>query len=104
VVAIVATLVTLKLTAAPAHLTASESARPPPPLPGQVTTVPAGVLDQAQPRTGCHPRWRQVPAGGPPLTIDGKPGIVFVSEESCPFLRGRALVARCRALVPLSAP
>src|SRR5213080_4364577 len=47
VVAIVATLVTLKLTAAPAHLTASESA--PAAVIRQVTTVPAGVLDQASP-------------------------------------------------------
>jgi hypothetical protein len=83
VVAIVATLVTLKLTAAPAHLTASESAAPAA-VTRQVTTVPAGVLDQASPGQVATPL-RQVPAGGPPLTIDGKPGIVFVSEESCPF-------------------
>ena len=83
VVAIVATLVTLKLTAAPAHLTASESAAPAG-VTRQVTTVPAGVLDQASPGQVAT-ALRQVPAGGPPLTIDGKPGIVFVSEESCPF-------------------
>jgi len=28
---------------------------------------------------------QKVAAPGPPLTIDGKPAIVFVSEESCPF-------------------
>ena len=28
---------------------------------------------------------QQVAAPGPPLAIDGKPAIVFVSEESCPF-------------------
>ena len=83
VVAIVATLVTLKLTAAPAHLTASESAAPAA-VTQQVTTVPAGVLDQASPGQLATPL-RQVPAERPPLTIDGKPGIVFVSEESCPF-------------------
>ena len=49
-----------------------------------MTTVPAGVLDQASPGQVAT-ALRQVPAGGPPLTIDGKPGIVFVSEESCPF-------------------
>jgi hypothetical protein len=84
VVAIVATLVTLKLTAAPAHLTASESAAPAAVTRQVTTTVPAGVLDQASPGQVATPL-RQVPAGGPPLTIDGKPGIVFVSEESCPF-------------------
>jgi hypothetical protein len=83
VLAIVATLVTLKLTAAPAHLVASESAAPAA-ITRQVTTVPAGVLAQASPGRVATPL-RQVPAGGPPLTTDGKPAIVFVSEESCPF-------------------
>ena len=82
-VAIVATLVTLKLTATPAHLTASESAAPAA-VTRQVTTVPAGVLDQASPGQVAT-ALRQVPAAGPPLTVDGKPVIVFVSEESCPF-------------------
>ena len=58
------------------------------------TPAPAGVVTQAtslsstllsgigtgQPITAL----KTVP-GAPPLTIDGKPGIVFVSEESCPF-------------------
>ena len=62
VVAIVATLVTLKLTAAPTHLTASESAAPAA-VTRQVTTVPAGVLDQASPGQVAT-ALRQVPAGG----------------------------------------
>src|SRR6185503_4068090 len=81
VVATVATLVTLKLTAAPAHLVASESDAPAA-VARQVTTVPAGVLDRASPARVATPL-RQVPGAGPPLVVDGKPAIVFVSEESC---------------------
>jgi len=84
VVATVATLVTIKLTATPAHLVASESAAPAT-VARQVTTVPADLLAQASPGRVATPL-RQVPGAGlPPLTIDGKPAIVFVSEESCPF-------------------
>jgi hypothetical protein len=83
VVATVATLVTLKLTAAPARLVASESAAPAA-VARQVATVPAGVLDRASPARVATPL-RQVPGAGPPLAVDGKPAIVFVSEESCPF-------------------
>ncbi len=83
VVATVATLVTLKLTATPAHLVASESAAPAA-VARQVATVPAGVLDRASPARVATPL-RQVPGAGPPLAVDGKPAIVFVSEESCPF-------------------
>jgi hypothetical protein len=49
----------------------------------QVTNLTPGVLSQiggGQAATSLQP----VHAGSP-LTIDGKPGIVFVSEESCPF-------------------
>src|SRR5436190_2386751 len=81
VVAIVATLVTLKLTATPTHLTASESAAPAA-VTRQVTTVPAGVLDQASPGQVAT-ALRQVPAGGSALTIGGKPGSGVGSEESC---------------------
>ena len=50
----------------------------------QVTTVPDTALTRVsagQPATALQ----AVPAAGPPLTIDGKPAIVFISEESCPF-------------------
>ena len=46
--------------------------------------MPAGVVAQASPGPGRHPA-AAGPGRGPPLTVDGKPGIVFVSEESCPF-------------------
>jgi Domain of unknown function (DUF929) len=83
VVAIVATLVTVSLTATPAHLTASESAAPAAVV-RQVTNVPASVLTQVSPGRVATPL-HQVTASGPPLTAGGKPVIEFVSEESCPF-------------------
>ena len=83
VVAAVVTLVTVKLTATPAHVTASESAASAAVV-RQVTSVPDGLLAQASPGAVAT-SLQKVPASGPPLTIDGKPGIVFVSEESCPF-------------------
>jgi hypothetical protein len=83
VVAAVATLVTVKLTASPAHLTASESAAPGAVV-RQVTSVPSSLLTQVSPGRVATPL-HQVAASGPPLTIGGKPAIEFVSEESCPF-------------------
>ena len=83
VMAAVVTLVTVKLTATPAHLVASESAAPAAVV-RQVTSVPDGLLTQARPGAVAA-SLQKVPASGPPLTIGGKPAIVFVSEESCPF-------------------
>ncbi len=83
VLAIVVALVTVKLTAAPVHLVASESPASAAVV-AQVSTVPAAVLASVNPGlaiTSLEP----VKTSGPPLTIDGKPAIVFVSEESCPF-------------------
>jgi hypothetical protein len=62
--------------------TASESAASPAVV-NEATTVPRGVLTQvgeSRQATGLQPV-----RNGSPLTIDSKPGIVFVSEESCPF-------------------
>jgi hypothetical protein len=50
----------------------------------QATTVPFGLLKRVSPGQAATPLQR-VAAPGPPLTVDGKPAIVFVSEESCPF-------------------
>ena len=83
VVAAAATLVTVSLTKSPAHLTASESAAPAAVV-RQVAAVPDGVLTQVSPGRVATPL-RQVASSGPPLTVNGKPAIVFVSEESCPF-------------------
>jgi hypothetical protein len=83
VLAIVVTLVAVKLTSTPAHLTASESAAPAA-IVRQVTTVPGAVLAGVSPGQAATPL-QKVKASGPPLTIGGRPAIVFVSEESCPF-------------------
>ena len=83
VLAIVVALVTVKLTAGPTYLVASEAPASAAVV-RQVSTVPAAVLasvDPGQAVTSLEP----VKTSGPPLTIGGKPAIVFVSEESCPF-------------------
>jgi hypothetical protein len=83
VLAIVAVLVAVKLTSSPAHRAASESAAPAT-LVRQVTSVPAATL--AQVNAGQMTTVPQtVRAPGPLLRLDGKPAIIFVSEESCPF-------------------
>ena len=83
VLATAATLVTVSLTRSPAHLTASESAAPAA-VARQVTSVPAATLTRVSPGRVVTPL-HQVASPGPPLTVNGKPAIVFVSEESCPF-------------------
>jgi hypothetical protein len=83
VLAAVVALVTVKLTATPARPVASES-QASPAVVRQVTTVPATALARMSPGQGITPL-QPVRTSGPPLTIGGKPTIVFVSEESCPF-------------------
>ena len=83
VLAIVVALVAVKLTASPAHRTASESIAPAA-LVRQVITVPAAALAGVSPGQATT-LLQQVKTPGPRLTLDGKPAIVFVSEESCPF-------------------
>jgi len=83
VLAVVVTLVAVKLTSTPARLVASES-RASAVVVRQVTTVPAAVLTKVSPGQAITPL-QTVKASGPPLTVGGKPAIVFVSEESCPF-------------------
>jgi hypothetical protein len=83
VLAVVVTLVAVKLTSTPARLVASES-QASAVVVKQVTAVPAGVLTGVSPGHAITPL-QTVKTSGPPLTISGKPAIVFVSEESCPF-------------------
>jgi hypothetical protein len=83
VLGIVAALVAVKLTANPAHPAASESAAPAAVV-RQVTSVPVALLTKVNPGQVATPL-QKVKTSGPPLTIDGKLAIVFVSEESCPF-------------------
>ena len=81
VIAVVVALVAVKLTS-PTPV-ASESPAPPG-LARQATTVPAAVLSQVKAGEAATPL-QATRRSGAPLTIGGKPAIVFVSEESCPF-------------------
>jgi hypothetical protein len=81
VLAVVGALVGVSLFTA--HPAASES-RAASVVVHQATTVPLAVLTRVSTAQAATPL-RKVAAAGPPLTIDGKPAVVFVSEESCPF-------------------
>jgi len=81
VLAIVVGLVTVKLTAGSAA--ASETLAPQR-VERQVSTVPVAVLARVH-GGGTLTRLQVTKAPGPILRIGGKPAIVFVSEESCPF-------------------
>jgi hypothetical protein len=83
VLAVVVALVAIKLTSAPARAVATESAASSV-IARQVTTVPASVLTGVSSGQVITPL-QAVQRSGPPLTVSGKPVIVFVSEESCPF-------------------
>jgi Domain of unknown function (DUF929) len=83
VLAVVVALVVVKVTSPPARPVASES-QASAAVVRQVTGVPAAMLTRVGPGQAVIPL-RTVTRSGPPLTIGGKPAIVFVSEESCPF-------------------
>jgi Domain of unknown function (DUF929) len=83
VVGFVVALVGVNLTSTPARLVASES-QAPSAVVRQVTTVPGAVLARVSPGQAVTPL-QTVKTSDPLLTIGGKPSIVFVSEESCPF-------------------
>ena len=83
VLAVAVALVAIKLTSAPARPVAIESAASSV-IVRQVTTVPAAVLTGVSSGQVITPL-QAVQRSGPPLTVGGKPAIVFVSEESCPF-------------------
>jgi hypothetical protein len=83
VLGVVVALVVVKVTSTPAHPVASES-QASSVVVRQVTSVPAAVLTRVGPGQEITPL-QTVKTAGPPLTIGGKPAIVFVSEESCPF-------------------
>jgi hypothetical protein len=83
VLAVVVTLAAVKLTASPTRPVASES-QASSVVVRQITSVPAAVLTRASPGQEITPL-QAVRTSGPPMTIGGKPAIVFISEESCPF-------------------
>jgi hypothetical protein len=84
VLAIVAALVAVKLSSSPAAAATASESLASPAVARQVSTVPPAVLSQVRPGQVAAPL-QKVKAAGSPLIIGGKPAIVFVSEESCPF-------------------
>jgi hypothetical protein len=84
VLAVVGALFAVKLSSAPATAATASESPASSVVVRQVTTVPAAVLTRVNPGQAATPL-QAVQAAGPPLTIGGKPAIVFVSEESCPF-------------------
>ena len=80
VLAIVVALVAVKLTTGSAAASETLAAQR---VVGQVSAVPAAAL--ARVHAGTVTPLEPVKAAGPALRIDGRPAIVFVSEESCPF-------------------
>ena len=82
VLAIVVGFVAIKLTSGTAA--AASEAPAPQNVVSQVTTVPAAALARVR-SGGTVTPMQTVKAPGPVLSIAGKPAIVFVSEESCPF-------------------
>jgi len=84
VLAIIGVLVAVKLSSGPASAATASESLASSAVVRQVSSIPAAVLasvDPGQTVTSLEP----VKTSGPPLTIGGKPAIVFVSEESCPF-------------------
>jgi len=82
VLAIVVGFLAVKLTSGTAA--AARESPAPQNVVSQVTNVPAAVLAHVRGGRTVTPL-QTVKAPGPVLTIAGKPAIVFVSEESCPF-------------------
>lgn len=82
VLAIVVGFAAIKLTSGAA--TAARESPAPPGIVSQVTTVPQTVLARVR-GSGTVTSLQTVKAPGPVLDVHGKPAVVFVSEESCPF-------------------
>jgi hypothetical protein len=80
VVAVVLSLVAVSLASGGS---AASEAGTPPGVAAAVTSVPLTTLARVGSGQSATPL--QPTGGGPPLTIDGKPVVLFVSEESCPF-------------------
>jgi hypothetical protein len=84
VLAIIVALVVVKLASPASPASAGTESPASPRVVTQATTIPASVLAQVRPGRAVTPL-QAVKTAGPPLTIGGKPAVVFVSEESCPF-------------------
>jgi hypothetical protein len=83
VLAVIAGLVVASLSSGGASAAAGDVGRAPTSVVTKVTTLTPTVLSTIGASQAATPL-QPVPAGAP-LSIDGKPGVVFVSEESCPY-------------------
>jgi hypothetical protein len=81
VLGVVALLIGVQSLAAPAAVGESQA---PSAVVRQATSVPLSVLTRASLGQAATPLGK-IAKPGPPMTIDGKATVVFVSEESCPF-------------------
>ncbi len=99
VLVIVVVLVVIKLTGTPAVSTPSAAVTPSPAPPGvvkAVTEIPPSVYDAVGVRSSEAALIPPVLLHGQPaLTVDGKPEVVFVGDEFCPYCAAQrwALVA-----------
>jgi len=82
VIALVATLIAVKLTQSPPHSAPAADARTTAQVQQQVTSVPAATFDTVG--TGTATGLDAV-TGQPALTIDGKPEVLYIGGEYCPF-------------------
>jgi hypothetical protein len=82
VLALVATLIAVKLTQSPAHSVPGADARTTAQVQQQVTSVPPATFNAvgAGAATGLTTL-----TGQPPLTVDGKPEVLYMGGEYCPF-------------------
>jgi hypothetical protein len=82
VIAIVAALIAVKLTQSPPHSAPAADARTTAQVQQQVTSVPAAVFDTVGAGTATGLR---ATTGQPLLTTGGKPEILYIGGEYCPF-------------------
>ena len=83
VIVIVVGLVVIKLVNTPGPVKANNTATSSATVASEVTTVPATVLDQV----GAGPSTVQPlkPISGSPLTVSGKPEVLYMGAEYCPY-------------------
>jgi thiol-disulfide isomerase/thioredoxin len=104
VLALVATLIAVKLTQSPPHSAPAAGAATTAQVQQQVTSVPAATFDAvgAGTATGLN-----AITGQPPLTINGKPEVLYMGGEYCPYCAAErwaiaAAVSRFGTLTGLS--
>ena len=87
VLAVVVVLVVVKLSSSPAKVkpTAAGGATQPASVTDQITHVPAAALDKIGTGTTYQKAIQPIQGAPPPLTRNGKPLMVYVGGEYCPY-------------------